>query len=165
MQQASRYVVVGAILCLTMSLIAPAMASAEAAAEEATSISWLSYRQGREQASQTGKMLLINFTADWCRYCRKMKKETYTEPEVIAYVSEHFVPVMVDTQKERQIATEYYVRGLPTIWFLTSEGERISNLPGFVDAPTYLQVLRYIASGTYQQMDFKAYLDAAPAAE
>jgi thioredoxin-related protein len=139
------------------------LSTAVRAAESPPEIEWYSYAQGLEQARQTGKHLLVNFSADWCIYCKKMKKETYTDPDVIAYINEHFVPVMVDTQKEKQIANQYYVRGLPTIWFLTSEGAKISNLPGFVDAPMFLQVLKYLASSSYEQMDFKSYLDAAVA--
>jgi len=146
------------LACLALAVTAPARDVRAAAAEDG--IGWLSYRDGRARALESGQLLLVNFTADWCVYCRKMKKETYTDPAVIAFVQEHFVPVMVDTQREQQIAAEFYVRGLPTIWFLTSDGQRITNLPGYVDAPMFLQVLRYIASGSYEQMDFKTFLDA-----
>ncbi|MFH1843972.1 MAG: thioredoxin fold domain-containing protein [bacterium] len=148
------------ILLLTLCL---AGWVAEVAAEDAvapTAIQWLEYSQGLEQASESGKAVFINFTADWCRYCKKMKKETYADPEVIAYISEHYVPIMVDTTKEKNIAARYSVRGLPTIWFLSSSGERISNLPGYVDAPMFLNVLRYIATGAYAAIDFEAFLKA-----
>jgi thioredoxin-related protein len=143
-----------------LGLAAMAMVVGARAADTKDGIGWLSYREGRAKALESGQRLLINFTADWCVYCRKMKSETYTDPAVIAYLQEHFVPVMVDTQREQRIAAEFYVRGLPTIWFLASDGQRITNLPGYVDAPMFLKVLRYIASGSYEQMDFKTFLDA-----
>ena len=151
-----RACLVPVFLALAMTALAPATR----AATPEHGIDWLSYREGKAKALESGQLLLLNFTADWCIYCRKMKKETYTDPAVIAYVQEHFVPVMVDTQREQRIAAEFYVRGLPTMWFLTSDGQRITNLPGYVDAPMFLKVLRYIASGSYEQMDFKTFLDA-----
>jgi thioredoxin-related protein len=144
-------------------LMLPVAATLAGAQDAPTAIAWQSYQEGLVQAKELDKPVLINFTAGWCKYCRKMKQETYTDLAVIAYVSEHFVPVMVDTEKERRIAAEYFVRGLPTIWFLTGEGQRITNLPGFVDAPMFLNVLSYISTGSYLTMEFKPYLDSLPA--
>jgi len=145
------------LLHCMMGCVAPGAAEDVAAP---AAIQWLNYGQGLDLASESGKAVFINFTADWCRYCKKMKKETYADPEVIAYVNEHYVPIMVDTTKEKNIAARYSVRGLPTIWFLSSSGERISNLPGYVDAPMFLNVLRYIATGAYATSDFEAFLKA-----
>jgi thioredoxin-related protein len=133
------------------------------AADAASGIQWLTYQEGLAHAEKSGKQILVFFTADWCKYCQVMKKETYSDPEVIAYVNEHFVPVMVDTQKERKLTADYYVRGLPTTWFLTSDGERLSNLPSYVEAPLFLKVLEYLATGSYEKMDFKTYLDTTSA--
>jgi thioredoxin-related protein len=89
-----------------------------------------------------------------------MKTETYTDPRVAAAVMADFVPVSVNTTQEPRLAADYYVRGLPTIWFLGSDGAKITALPGYVDAPMFLKVLRYIATRSYEKMDFKAFLDA-----
>lgn len=121
-------------------------------------VGWLSYEDGLALASREHKLVLVNFTADWCRYCRKMKKETYTDPQVAAYLAENFVPVMVDTERDRRLQYQYGASSLPTIWFLKSTGERITKLPGFVPAPVFLQVLRFIATGSYETMDFDAFV-------
>ncbi|MFO7652868.1 MAG: thioredoxin family protein [Candidatus Krumholzibacteriia bacterium] len=128
---------------------------------ESSGIRWLDYEQAIEQARVTGKPLLINFTADWCKYCRMMKAETYTDPEVIAYLREHYVVALVDTEERPGIAQQYFVRGLPTIWFLTSEGEPLTNLPGYVDAPMFRQMLAYLAEEAYRTQTFAEYLGIA----
>ena len=157
-------VLIGAMLssALAMSvlLLPGAALAADPESKEAKGVQWLDYQEAREVASKESRPLLINFTADWCKYCKKMKKETYTDPEVIAYLRENFVTALVDTEKEQAIAQEYFVRGLPTIWFLTSEGEKITNLPGFVDAPTFRQILSFIAGGAYLERTFSEYLEA-----
>jgi thioredoxin-related protein len=123
-----------------------------------TGITWVDYERGRALARERGRPLLLAFHADWCRYCRKMEEETYTDPAVIAYLEQHFVSAWIDTEEEPEIAQRYHVRGLPTIWFLTSEGELITNLPGYVDAPTFLKVLAYIATGAYETQTFPDFL-------
>ena len=133
-------------------------AGSQAAPAKAEAIAWLDYEAGLARAKREGKPVLVNFWADWCKYCTKMKAETYTDAAVIAELNANFVPVTVNTTKEQARAREYFVRGLPTIWFLDKDGQRITNLPGFVDAPMFLKILRFISSRSYETMEFDAYL-------
>ena len=121
-------------------------------------VNWVDYPTGVARAQEQGKPLLVNFTAEWCKFCKQMKTETYTDPAVIAYLNEHYVATMVDTDEDQQLARQYYVRGLPTIWFLTSDAEKITNLPGYIDAPTFLQILGFIASEAYLTQTFSEYV-------
>jgi thiol:disulfide interchange protein len=133
-------------------------AGGQAAPAKAAAIAWLDYEAGLARARREGKPVLVNFWADWCKYCTKMKAETYTDAAVIAELNASFVPVNVNTTKEQARAREYFVRGLPTIWFLDKDGQRITNLPGFVDAPMFLKILRFISSRSYETMEFDAFL-------
>lgn len=135
---------------------------APAAPAPATGIVWLGYEEGLARARETGRPLLISFWADWCKYCKKMKAETYVDPAVVAAVNRDFVAVTVNTTEDQKRAAEYFVRGLPTIWFVEKDGRtRITNLPGYVDAPTFRQILGYISSRDFEKMDFKTYTDQA----
>ena len=150
---------------IVLALLGLAAAPAAAvAAPDGEGIVWHDYGEGLALARETGKSVFIHFTADWCKWCQKMKKETYTDPAVVAYVRDHFVAVMVDTQRERGIAAEYYVRGLPTIWFLTGAGERIASQPGYIESDMFLNILRFIATDSYKTMGFDTFLEANPPA-
>ncbi|MBU1228260.1 MAG: thioredoxin family protein, partial [Actinobacteria bacterium] len=120
------------------------------------SISWLSYGEGLAAAAESGRLVLIDFHADWCKYCKKMDKETFADPGVIRLIEEYFVPVSVDTEKEREPARRFGVRSLPTIWFLESDGTPLTPLPGFVAAPLFRDVLRYMSSRSFETMSFDA---------
>ena len=57
-------------------------------------------------------------------------------------------------------AKRFFGRGLPTIGCLESDGTtKITNLPGYVDAPTFVQILRYISTRSFETMDFKSFVD------
>lgn len=134
--------------------------SARSAAGEGEKIEWLSFAAGKTAAAESGRPMLVNFTASWCIYCKKMKKETYADPGVIAYVNEHYIPVRVDTQQEPRLAADYYVRSIPIIWFLGADGQRITSLPGYVDPENFLLVLAFIATESYNTMDFETFVNA-----
>jgi len=87
-----------------------------------------------------------------------MEAESFSHPEIIKFLTQHFIPVRVDVDKEKKIASAYYVRGIPTSWFLDPDGSKITNLPGYVDREMFLVILKYIASESYQKMTLKEFL-------
>jgi thioredoxin-related protein len=121
-------------------------------------INWLKYDEGLVRAKSENKKIFLNFHADWCRYCAKMEKETFTFKAIIAYLNENFVPIMVDSDKEKKIAGAYGVRALPTSWFLEPDISKISTLPGYVDAKQLLSILKYIKTESYKKMSFQDFI-------
>jgi hypothetical protein len=73
-----------------------------------------------------------------------MNKETFTNPALIAYMNQNFIPIKVDSDRESALAQRYRVQGLPTSLFLTDKGEQIARQPGFVTADKLLQIMQYI---------------------
>ena len=88
-----------------------------------------------------------------------MEAESFTNLEIIKFMNRQFIPVRVDVDRERKTASEYFVRGLPTSWFLESDGSKITNIPGYVNPETFLVLLNYIASDSYKKVSLKEYLE------
>ena len=130
------------------------LAAVTATADESPGVRWRSLDDALAEAETVGKPVMIHFTAEWCGWCKKMKREVYTRPEVAAAIDRDFVPAIVDTDRHPELKARYGVRGLPTIWFLSSEGAGITYVPGYVDAPTFGQILRWVSSGAYVEQDF-----------
>ena len=144
-------------LILTLILFTGAVcASSLRAGEEG--IQWLSYAEGRQRGEAENKKVFLVFNADWCKYCLLMEKETFQNPTVIAYVNRNFVPVSVNSDKEQDIASAFDVRGLPSTWFISEDGNRIGNRPGYIPAKEMLKILKYIGSDSYLSMSFEAFL-------
>lgn len=121
-------------------------------------ISWNDYTPGMALAGKQGKSIFLYFHASWCGYCVKLKKETFTDDRIKAYLNDHFISIGVDTDKRQKLAQQWGVRGLPTLWFLDADGKKINSLPGFVGADQLLSILQYIHTQSYKTMKFQEYV-------
>lgn len=134
-------------------------------------LNWLSYNEGLALAEKESKYVLIDFYTDWCGYCKKMDKETYSNEKVKGILNENFVVVKVNAESdnkviengkeitERELAKLYQVTGYPTTWFLESNHSRIAPLPGYVAAERFVPVLNYIGEGWHKSISFKEYME------
>ncbi len=123
-----------------------------------TGIAWQPYEEGLAMAKRLNKHVVLYFSADWCTYCAKLEATTFKDKQVQAYLSDYFVSISVDTDKNTALMEQWKVRGLPTIWFLKPDNSKIDSLPGYVDSDYFLKVLRYIQSGNYEKMNFNEFM-------
>lgn len=126
------------------------------------SINWHSYNDGMVLGKNEDKKIFLHFYANWCRYCVKMEKETFHNPALVAYINEYFISIKVDTDKantdqQKKIMAGYNVSGLPSTWFIDENGEKISNLPGFIPPSKLLLVLEFIHTNSFKKMTFKQF--------
>lgn len=127
-------------------------------AVNADEIHWMKYDEGILRAKSEHKKIFLNFHAEWCGFCTKMNKETFTNPALIAYMNQNFIPIKVDSDRESSLAKRYRVQGLPTSWFLTDKGEQIASQPGFVAADNLLSMMQYISTDSYKATSYKDFL-------
>lgn len=131
--------------------------SAQEKEETPKAITWLGYNEAMTTARDFDKPIFIHFTAPWCKWCVKMKKETYSDPDVIRYMDENFVAVFIDTEKMPSLARKYNVSSLPTLWFLTSEGEGLTAVQGYMGPENFLPVLEYIGTKAYEEIAYDSW--------
>lgn len=113
-------------------------------------INWMKYPDGIAKAKAEGKKIYINFHADWCYYCKVMEKTTFKDKKVADYLNDNFITIRVDTEKEKKLAREYRIQGLPSNWFLEPDGKRISMRPGYLNPNQLLDNLRFIYEEKYK---------------
>ena len=107
-------------------------------------IQWVySLSKGLELAKKGKKPLMVDFYADWCGWCKKLDKDTYSNSELIK-LSTKFISVKVNTDKDFQDARKYKVRGLPTIIFLKSDGEIINKVIGYRDKEYFIKIMKEV---------------------
>ncbi len=143
----------------TINILIPMLLVSFLSVANALAIQWIPYDQGLKTGKATHRKVFLNFYADWCGYCKKMDAETFKDPEVAQYLEENFVSIRVNSEKDADLARSYFVRGLPSSWFIDENGDKISDLPGFVPPDMFLTILKYIHSDSYQEMTFKEFMD------
>ena len=131
---------------------------AEVPTTKSTKIDWQPYIQGLSNAKKEEKPVFLYFHADWCKYCKKLKTTTFADKDVLNYLSNNFISITIDTEKEREIASEWGIKGLPNLWFLKADNSKISNIPGYIEAEQFLNVLKYIRTNSYEKMSFSDFL-------
>ena len=108
---------------------------------EQANIEWLVFEDGLKRAKVENKPLMVHFTADWCSWCKKLEAEAFKNNEVIL-LSKGFVPVRVDCDKEGEIAKKFQIRGLPTIFFISPEGNVIHQVIGYRSTEAFLSEMK-----------------------
>ena len=112
-------------------------------------VAWEPFTQeALARARETGRPVIIDFTADWCLPCKELDRFTFADPEV-AEASRQFVTLKADITKQlsddvRALQQEYRILGAPTIVFLDPSGRERQDLrlTGFERAGDFLQRMR-----------------------
>lgn len=79
------------------------------------------------EAMVEGKPVLLAIGAVWCHWCHVMDETTYSDPEVINLLNEHFLPIRVDTDRRPDVNERYNMGGWPTTAILTPTGRVITG--------------------------------------
>src|SRR4051812_48929381 len=82
-------------------------------------------------AEAADKPVLLDIGAVWCHWCHVMDGESYENPELAAYLNQHFICIKVDRDERPEVDTRYQRAvqmltqqgGWPLTAFLTPEGE------------------------------------------
>lgn len=117
-------------------------------------IEWLTFEEAVEATEFQPKMLLIDVYTDWCGWCKKMDKETFTDPAVIKYINDSFYAVKMNAEDntrkfdfkgteytEAQMAATMQVRSYPNFVIIDPTLKNITQLPGYRKPADFLEGL------------------------
>ncbi len=117
------------------------------------SIHWLDWNDVTfEAAKRDDKPVLLFIKASWCRWCKSMEQDTYSDPDVVQIVEKEFIPIRVDHERRPEINTRYNMGGWPTTAFLTPGGEAITG-GTFFDPKTMKALLEKISIAYKEDRD------------
>jgi len=136
-----------------------AASAASAASSAGGAADVLTFLDSEEQATAKAKAekrpLLVDFTANWCKACKRLSNETFSDPRV-RDKARHFVGVKIDVSVKEDLPDDvqekleaqfdavkkrYGVVGLPTVVGYDSTGKERLRLNDFMGPDEFLKML------------------------
>ncbi|WP_407424024.1 thioredoxin family protein [Methanobrevibacter sp.] len=93
-------------------------------------------------AQSQNKSIILIFDQDGCYYCDLLKENTLSNKELISKLKGGYITVIVDINKNPQLAAKYQVFGTPTMIFLDSNQKQIGKIDGYVEANEFLNYIK-----------------------
>jgi len=85
---------------------------------------WITdFKKGLELSASTGKPMFVYFHQEGCVWCEKLEKDVLSDPDVLNKLSENYVLVKIDINKDRNTAIRYGIRGTPTLLLIDDNGD------------------------------------------
>ncbi len=121
-------------------------------------IQWQPYASGIKAIKSGKKKGFLHFYTDWCHYCKIMSKDTFTDPKIIAYLNQNFVPIRVNADQEKAVAQQYGVSPVPDNWFIAEDASALSRQPGYIPPETFLDMLKFLHTNSFKTMKFSEFI-------
>ncbi len=141
----SRPAAVFGLAVIVAMAVACGGAASTGSAASAAALPWENdLQQALDKASAQQKLVMVDFYAEWCMWCKKLDQTTYADGSVQQALAS-VVPVKLDAERGgRQAAARYRVNGFPTILFLDASGREVARIPGYLPPEAFLEELRDI---------------------
>jgi thioredoxin-like negative regulator of GroEL len=153
-----------ATACSVVCLLQSAICNPQSAM--ADEVHWRTdYSAARHEADEKGRPLLLNFSADNCTWCRKLDTTTFRDPTVVAVVNDRFVPLKLDSHRDKQLAKVLDIRNFPTLVVAAADGKVLGTYVGYQDVTHFHEILlRVLGSQSNPEWMWEDYREAARAA-
>lgn len=88
-----------------------------------------SYEAALAESKESGKPVLIDFSAVWCPPCKVMEADVWPNQRVRDALEAHVVPLQLDVDEPTSAAVsrKYGIQAIPTILLVDSEGTEIAR--------------------------------------
>lgn len=90
-------------------------------------IDWMDYHTGIELAKKQNKPALLCFSKQGAPFCADMWQNVYSKSSVKKYVEDNFIPILIDVDKQPDIAKSYNVTYYPTHYVERPDANQIDG--------------------------------------
>ncbi|RDC63591.1 thioredoxin family protein [Adhaeribacter pallidiroseus] len=140
-------------------------------------INWLTFEQAVAQSKKEPRKIFIDVYTDWCGWCRKMEKSTFTDPVLADYVNKNFYAVRLDAESQEPITLDgktfnynqqkrahelafILLQGqlsFPTTVYLDENLKILAPVPGYLDVPAFRDIITFFGDNHYKKLTFPQY--------
>lgn len=118
---------------------------------------WEDWNTGYEKALKQNKIILVDAYTEWCGWCKKMDRDTYTNADVVKKINQHFVAIKFNPEVEHssykvgdQTLTNLQLysllcqgksTGFPTVYYITPGKNSLVIDPGYKGPDDFIKIL------------------------
>jgi thioredoxin-related protein len=134
-------------------------------------IDWMTIEEAEQANKKEPRKIFVDVYTNWCGWCKKMDKTTFSDSLVQKYGKEKFYFVKLNAEDQNSIifkekvfrynaqmqANELAVQllngqmGYPTLVFLDEKSTPIQTFGSYMDAKQFLMLLHYFGDNAYRK--------------
>ncbi len=108
--------------------------------------------EGLRAGLAEGRVVMLDFSADWCVPCHELERATFTDAQV-RDLARSFLTYKVDltrydSPEAERWRKQYEISGVPTVVFLRPDGREVreARVEGFLSPERFLERMRFAAA-------------------
>lgn len=140
-------------------------------------ITWYDFSKTESLSKENKKKIMVSLYTDWCGWCKKMDKETFTDKRIINLANDNFYSIKFNAEqkenvlfmeKEFKYIAQYKTHEIaialtggelsyPSTIILDENFEFIDRIPGYVTADAMADILEYFGKDIYKTTKWDVY--------
>lgn len=142
-------------------------------------VEWTSIEDADKLIKEKNKAVFIDAYTDWCGWCKKLDKDTFSHPVIAEYLNKNFISVKFNAESNSPVTfmgNDYINDGkagkahqlavallqgqmsYPTVAFLNKDGEYLGPVAGYKTAKEFEPFLVFIAEEKYTTQKYEEFL-------
>ncbi len=160
-------------------LSAQSQNTAALSGNENTKVKWYTIQEAEVLTKQEPRKIFIDVFTDWCGWCKRLDKDTFSNPVIAEILNTEFYPVKFNAESREPVTFAGYEfknsgpasRGThqlaaallqgkmsyPSAAYMNEKLELLFAVPGYFSAKDLEPLLQFIASDSYKTTRFEIY--------
>ncbi len=148
---------------LTVGLVATR--TAPPTTKNAAKIQWLTIGEAYKLSQKQPRKFVIDVYTEWCGWCKVMDQKTFTNAQVIDYVSKKYYAVKYNPETEGDVMlgkTSFRsllqgINGYPTTVVLDEKYGMIQPISGYLEPRIFHQMVTFFGDDNHKKEDFEKF--------
>lgn len=151
--------------------------------EHQEKVNWISFEEAIALNQKERRKILVDVYTDWCGWCKKMDRTTYSHPKIVEYINQKYYAVKLDAEMTDtvRLGSQVFVNenpgakrsphqlavsllngkmGYPSTVFLDENVELLNPpISGYLSASSIEPILHYFGENIYhtKEMGWKEF--------
>ncbi|MDA3781416.1 MAG: DUF255 domain-containing protein [Bacteroidales bacterium] len=148
-------------------------------AQNLEEVKWYTFEEAIELNKTNPRKIFIDVYTDWCGWCKKMEKFTFTNPQISKILNKQFYAVRLNAETKEKImfsGKEFINEGTndksphqlaiallngkmsyPSIAYLNEKNQLLTAIPGYQTPEKLEVILNFLATDAYKTKSFQDY--------